>query len=69
MLGHADVRTTMVYTHCGSQQNSEKSKNHLIIQLLAPHGNIGKPGMVFAYIDNTAIMLISWTNCVQLIPC
>jgi hypothetical protein len=69
MLDNADVRMTMDYTHCGSSRTVKTAKSHLISELLGSDGNSDKSGMFFAFIDNTTITHINWTNSVQLIPC
>ncbi len=59
ILGHADVRMTMMYTHCVSSKNMKELTNPFDFWTFVSHENNNKSGMFFAFMINTAIMLIS----------
>ncbi|NLA74866.1 MAG: tyrosine-type recombinase/integrase [Deltaproteobacteria bacterium] len=52
MLGHVDVRTTMIYTHCVPGKTTKKLKTLWIFDCF---------GMVYAFIVNNEFNLIIWT--------
>jgi len=52
MLGHVDVRTTMIYTHWVPGKTAKEVTSPLDFALF---------GMVYAFIDNTTINRIIWT--------
>ena len=54
-LGHTDVKTTMIYTHCVQSKTVKEFKTLLAFDPLKSTGGINESGMLFAFIDNTAI--------------
>jgi hypothetical protein len=68
MLGHADIRTTMIYTHCVPSKTAKEAKSPLdFLTLLTKRAS--HAGTFIAFIAKTTNVCINCTESVQLIPC